>query len=301
MDIRAIAMGLSFALIWSSAFTSGRMIVEDAPPLTALALRFLFSGIVAVGIALAAGQSWRLDRREWRTVIVFGICQNALYLGLMFFAMTRIEASLAAIVASTMPLIVALLGWLWHRERMSALGLAGLMAGTLGAILLMGGRVGGGADLIGVLCAVVAALALAVATLSVRALSPAPAAAGETASPVKASGRVMMVVGMQMFVGAAALGLVAPAVETWEVNWTPRLVLAFLYTSLVSGVLVTWIWFRLVARIGAVKAATFHFLNPFFGVAIAALLLGERFGAIDLLGVAIIAAGILAVQLSKAR
>ncbi|MGB2215017.1 MAG: EamA family transporter, partial [Paracoccaceae bacterium] len=50
---------------------------------------------------------------------------------------------------------------------------------------------------------------------------------------------------------------------------------------------------------GAVKAATFHFLNPFFGVLIAAALLGEKIGLLDYVGVVIIALGILAVQLSK--
>ncbi|MCA3509516.1 MAG: EamA/RhaT family transporter, partial [Rhodobacter sp.] len=40
MDFRAIAMGLAFSAMWSSAFTSARMIVMDAPPLTALAIRF---------------------------------------------------------------------------------------------------------------------------------------------------------------------------------------------------------------------------------------------------------------------
>jgi drug/metabolite transporter (DMT)-like permease len=54
-----------------------------------------------------------------------------------------------------------------------------------------------------------------------------------------------------------------------------------------------------VNRIGAVRSATFHFLNPFFGVAIASLLLGEKLGLTDVLGVVVIAAGILAVQLSK--
>jgi drug/metabolite transporter (DMT)-like permease len=55
----------------------------------------------------------------------------------------------------------------------------------------------------------------------------------------------------------------------------------------------------LVGRIGAVKASTFHFLNPFLGVAAAAVLLGERLGPMDVIGVVIIAGGILAVQLSK--
>jgi drug/metabolite transporter (DMT)-like permease len=77
------------------------------------------------------------------------------------------------------------------------------------------------------------------------------------------------------------------------------LVLAFLYTTFVPGLAATWIWFTLVNRIGAIRAATFHFLNPFFGVAIAALVLGETLGPLDVLGVVIIAAGILAVQVAR--
>jgi drug/metabolite transporter (DMT)-like permease len=83
------------------------------------------------------------------------------------------------------------------------------------------------------------------------------------------------------------------------VDWSWQLVAAFVYTTLVPGLAATLIWFLLMDRIGAVRAATFHFLNPFFGVAIAAVLLGERLGALDVIGVAIIAGGILAVQLSK--
>ena len=65
------------------------------------------------------------------------------------------------------------------------------------------------------------------------------------------------------------------------------------------GLLATWIWFVLVGRIGAVKAAAYHFLNPVFGVAVAAVLLGEALSWLDIVGVLIIAGGILAVQLSK--
>jgi drug/metabolite transporter (DMT)-like permease len=129
-------------------------------------------------------------------------------------------------------------------------------------------------------------VALTVATLALRGAS--------------SGGNVMMVVGLQMLVGAAILIGPALALETPEVNWTLQLVLAFAYTTLVPGLAATWVWFRLVQRIGAVRGATFHFLNPFFGVAIAALLLGEALGPMDLIGVAIIMAGILAVQLSKA-
>ena len=107
MDIRAIAMGLTFALMWSSAFTSARIIVVDASPLFSLAVRFLISGLIGISIALAMGQTWRLTRGQWRATIIFGICQNALYLGLNFVAMQTVEAGLAAIIASSMPLLVA--------------------------------------------------------------------------------------------------------------------------------------------------------------------------------------------------
>ncbi len=66
MDLRAIFMGLLFALVWSSAFTSARVIVAYAPPMGSLALRFLVSGLIAVAIARAMGQSWTLTRSQWR-------------------------------------------------------------------------------------------------------------------------------------------------------------------------------------------------------------------------------------------
>lgn len=286
MDIRAILMGLAFAFMWSSAFTSARMIVADAPPLTALAARFLISGLIGVAIAGAVGQSWRLTKPQWRSVVIFGLCQNALYLGLNFVAMQWVEASLAAIIASTMPLLVALLGWAFLGQSVRPLGIAGLVAGFVGVAIIMGARFSGGVSVPGLVLCVLGALALAVATLTARGAS--------------SGGNVLMIVGLQMFVGAAVLAVVAAFTERGlPIHWTPRLILAFLYTTLVPGLLATWVWFRLVARIGAVTAATYHFLNPFFGVLVAAALLGETLGVTDVVGVLVVAAGILAVQLSK--
>ena len=101
MDIRAILMGLAFAVMWSSAFTSARIIVADASPLMALSARYLISGLIGVGVALALGQTWRLTRAQWRATIIFGVLQNAVYLGMNFVAMQTVQASLAAIIAST--------------------------------------------------------------------------------------------------------------------------------------------------------------------------------------------------------
>ena len=286
MDARALVMGLAFAAMWSSAFASARIIVADAPPLAALAVRFLISGALAVGIAAALGQSWRLTPAQARATLLFGICQNALYLGLMFVAMQTVEASLAAIIASTMPLLVALASWLAFGERLPPMGVAGLAAGLAGVGLIMGTRLQGGADAGGVALCVIAVVALMVATLAVRGAS--------------SGGNVLMIVGLQMLVGSAALLVPAALFETWTVTPSWRLAAAFAYTTLVPGLGATLVWFLLVRRIGATRAASFHFLNPFLGVAIAAAVLGEAIGWTDVLGVAIVMAGILAVQRARA-
>ncbi len=286
MDIRALIAGLTFALIWSSAFTSARIIVTNAPPLSVSAVRFLIAGLIALALARAVGQSWRLTQQQWRLTILFGICQNALYLGLNFVAMTTVEASVAAIIASSLPLLVALAGWLISGETVRPLGLVGLAAGIGGVVLIMGSRITQGVDLWGMGLCGLAALALTFATLAVRGAS--------------SGGNVISVVGWQMLVGSLALTGPALLFETWEATLSPVVIAAFAYTVLLPGLVATLIWFWLVGRIGATRAATFHFLNPVFGVSIAWLLLGEAIGPLDILGVLVTTFGILAVQLSKA-
>ncbi|WP_347834346.1 DMT family transporter [uncultured Planktomarina sp.] len=285
MDIRAILAGLAFALIWSSAFTSARIIVADAPPILSLSLRFLISGLIGIALARFLGQTWRLTPGQWRATIVFGLCQNALYLGLNFVAMQTVEASLASIIASTMPLAVGLAGWVIFRERLSALGVLGLCAGAGGVALIMGARMQAGADFYGIALCFIAVASLTVATLMVRGAS--------------SGGNLLMIVGLQMLVGAGFLVIPGLMFDQPEVTWSGKLVLAFSYTVLMPGLVATFIWFWLVQRIGAVKAATFHFLNPFFGVLIAAVLLGETLSVWDIVGVVIIMVGILSVQMAR--
>ena len=284
MDFRAIGMGLAFALMWSSAFTSARIIVTNAPPLTVSAARFFIAGLVTLAIARALGQSLRLSPAQWRLTILIGVCQNALYLGLNFVAMQTIEASLAAIVASSLPLWVALAGCLIWRETLSPVALTGLFGGFAGVALIMGTRLSAGVDPYGLLLCGIGVLALTFATLAVRGAS--------------SGGNLLTVVGMQMLVGGVALTVPA-FTEPWAFNWSWLLIAAVLYTIFVPGVIATIVWFQLVNRIGTVRAATFHFLNPFLGVAVAALLLGEALGPLDIVGVLIITVSIFAVQASR--
>jgi drug/metabolite transporter (DMT)-like permease len=152
----------------------------------------------------------------------------------------------------------------------------------------MADRFNGGADAVGIVMCVLGVVALTVATLTVKSAS-------------SDGGNLLMVVGLQLMVGAIALLPPALIFETIEVSWSWELVAAFVYTTLMPGLFATFIWFKLVGRIGSTRAATFHFLNPVFGVAIAAALLGERLSWWDVVGVVVITLGILAVQLSRVR
>lgn len=286
MALTPILMGVGFAFIWASAFTTSRIIVTAFPPLTALVIRFGLSGLIGMAVAYGMGQRLQFSTAEWRRLVIFGVCQNALYLGLFWVAMQWIEASAASIIASVMPLLVALAGWAWMGERLRPMAVAGLIIGFLGVAIIMGVRLSHGLNLGGLALCAIGVMALTAATLASR---------GTGAGP-----NVFMAVAVQMLVGAAAL--VPPAVM---LEWGRPLTLnattgaAMLYSIVVPGLYATWLWFRLVARVGAVRAATFHFLSPLFGVAIAAALLGERFGASDVIGAGVIAAGILMVQLSR--
>ena len=285
LSLKALLLGLVFALIWSSAFTSARIIVSHAPPLGALSLRFFLSGILALIIALWLKQTFKLTKKQLQATVVFGVCQNTIYLGLNFVAMQWIEASLAAIIASSMPLLVALLGWFFLGQRLSTVGVLGLGLGFVGVILILGFRLTAGISELGLIYCIVGALALSIATLAVR--------------NTNSGGNLMVIVGYQMLIGGASLSIFSIIFETYKVSFNWELMVAFIYTTLAPGLIATVVWFWLVNEIGAVKAATFHFLNPFFGVSIAALILGEPLSLSDYFGVVIVTIGILLVQTSK--
>ena len=288
MDFRSILMGVSFSFIWSSAFTSAKILVTAASPLMVLSLRFFISGLLGIALARMLGQKIQLNRSEWTVVVIIGISQNAIYLAFNFIAMQWIEASLAAIIASLLPLVVAAVCWIFLGEKTGFKGMLGLIVGFGGVLVIMLDKLSSSNAYLGMTLCLIAVAALAGATLYV----------GRMMSLNK---NVVMIVGLQMLVGSLTLFPFSLIFETWSIEWSTSFVLAFLYTTLVPGLFGTLIWFFLVRRIGPVKAATFHFLNPFFGVLVAALILSEPLSMSDGIGVTIIMAGILLVQLSRKK
>jgi len=288
MDLRSILMGISFSVIWSSAFTSAKILVTAASPLMVLSVRFLISGLLGIVLASLLGQRIQLNRGEWLVVVIIGITQNALYLAFNFIAMQWIEAGLAAIIASLLPIIVAVVCWLFLGEKTMFTGILGLLAGFGGVLLIMIDKLSGSSAYLGIALCLIGVVGLATATLYV----------GRVMSSNK---NVLMIVGLQMIVGCITLFPFSLIFETWSIEWSRGFIIAFLYTTVVPGLLGTLIWFFLVRRVGPIKAATFHFLNPFFGVLVAVLILDETLSVEDGIGVVIIMVGILLVQMSRRK
>ena len=290
MDTRSISMGFLFSLIWSSAFTSAKIVVEFSPPLLTLGVRFIISGCIGLLIVwlLRYPVRLKLNKLEWASLACFGICQNSIYLGLNFIAMQNIDASVAVIIASLLPLFVAMISSIFNLEVLSRLSVFGLVLGVTGVTSIMLIKIESRSDMIGVLLCILAVLALAVATLIAK------------HSLIKNDNTLTMV-SIQMLIGSVPLLITSTIFEEWTINWSTKLMLAFSYTTLVPGLLATFIWFKLVDRVGATKSAAFHFLNPVLGVIIASIILSEKISNNEILGILVVMIAIIMIQLSRIK
>ncbi|MEQ9812429.1 MAG: DMT family transporter [Azospirillaceae bacterium] len=285
-------IGLAFAVIWSSAFTSAKLALQFAPPVLMLAVRFAIAGGLAVAAAVLMGQAWPRTRTAWRSILILGICQNTLYLGLMFVAMTTINAGLGAIIGSAMPIVMAAIAPVFLAERIGPMKLAGMGLGFAGVIWVMSAHLGdpvsgGVGQEVGILCAVIGTIALAVGTAVVKRGSFGTG--------------ITMVMGLQMLVGSITLlpfGLAFESFGSFDVTW--EFVAALAYIIVFPSLVATWLWFTLLGRTTAANASSFHFFNPVFGVGAAFLVLGEPVGWGDAVGVVLVAVGILVVNRARA-
>ena len=286
MQIKHVLLGVVFALIWSSAFPSAKVAVQYAPPFFILFIRFLFSGLMAIAIAKAIGQNISFSKRDWLSIVAFGVLQNSIYLGLIFLAVTKIEANVSVIIASILPLTVAIFSWVFLSSRISFLGAAGLLMGFSGVLMIMYQRTQAGSEFLGILLCFIALIATTLATIILARINVNKK-------------NVLMLVGMQMLVGCLTLLPISYFFENWVVIWHVNFVLTFGYITLFPGIVAPLIWFYLQKEIGTVRFSSFHFLNPFFGVFLSFILLNESLSIFDFIGILVVTFGLYLVQRSK--
>ena len=84
--VRLALMVLGFVLLWSSAFSAGKIAVADCPPLIFLAVRFFAAGVLMMALAAVSGIPWTLTRRDVAVFAALGVANQAVYLGIGYVA-----------------------------------------------------------------------------------------------------------------------------------------------------------------------------------------------------------------------
>jgi drug/metabolite transporter (DMT)-like permease len=248
-----------------------------------MASRFLVAGAVLLAWARLTGRPMPAGRREWGGIVLLGLLNNAIYLGLTAMALRDISAGMGAILASTNPLLLAVAApWLLG-ERLTARKLLGLLIAFGGVVWVMSSRVGPDNR--------PAAMALLILSITFLVM-------GTVLFKRMARDQDLIVLNAgQLFVAGVALIIPSAVLEPLgSVRLTPAFVAAQAY--LIAGV--SWvgmvIWFWLLRHGDATRASAWFFLNPVIGVFLGAALLGEPLRAEDFLGSATVALGIHLVQ-----
>jgi drug/metabolite transporter (DMT)-like permease len=279
----ADALLLVTVLVWSFHFAVVKYALSNGvPPLVYATLRLGIGSVLFAGITY--GREHTLRARKYDLVLLCGVLGLSLYLNQLSFAyaIDLTNASTVALLFGTLPICVGLLAWITRIER--ARWRQWLAAGvSFGGVALVAADAPGGLshDLGGVLLGMLVPVTWAAYSVLVTPLL-------RRYSPY----RISTLVGLAAVVPLAATAAPQLAHQHWNAITTLAW-LGLAYTILLSYALGNVLWFTAIHRVGANRASLYANLQPFLGAAFAVLTLGETMGSLQIVGGAIIAAGIL--------
>ena len=261
-------------------FVAVKLVVEVVPPLLFAAARFTFAGLLLFGLLRLIDPSSRLKRTDFLPVLGLGVVGITLTQSVFTIGVSLTTAANTALIYSTAPVWGMLLGFFLGLERPRLSGVAGVALCLLGvAIVVHGGLDLGGTSLPGDALILAAAVCWGCYTMLslglLRRYSPLAVAA------------YPMVLG-----GLAAFPLAAVDLEVTPASLDATVWFAALYSTLCSSAFGFAAWQRGVSRVGANRVLVYQYLVAITGVGAGILLLDERFGLQQILGSAVVLAGV---------
>lgn len=269
-----------FVLIWSTGFIVARYGMPHAPPLKFLSLRYLFSLLVLVPL-VSFRREWPRDRGQWLHLIVVGALMQAGYLGGVWSAVKHgIAAGTVALIVGLQPLLTAVL--LSARgHRVTGRQWLGLLLGFSGLALVVVHKLdGGGLSTYNLILAMTALASITAGTLwQKRFVSPGP---------------VWGALAVQM---CSALVLSAPLalLEHEPVVWAPAMIGALAWSVLALTIGAGALLYLLIQRGAAVQVTSLIYWVPPVTAVMGWVLFRESLGITTLTGMALVAAGVVAV------
>lgn len=275
------------SLVWGTSWLVIKIGLQDVPPFTGAALRFLIAGVCMIGVARLLAAREGGGRPPFRVVLAHGACQFGLNYGLVYVCQTVIPSGMVAVLWAVFPLFIALgQHFIVREQRLSGRKWLGIAVSF-----------GGIATLFATDLREVDARAVPMGALLL--LAPLSVAASTLYFKQRAAGASSLLLNRDaMWIGAAMLGACALALESpLEVTWTRRAVLSLLYLSLVATVLTFGVYFWLLRYVPAYRMSLISFITPLVALLIGTVLGGEPLGPRTVLGALLVVGGVgLAVQ-----
>ncbi|MBR0960418.1 DMT family transporter [Bradyrhizobium japonicum] len=279
---------LLLSLLWGGAFFFAAVAVRELPPLTVVVSR---TGLAALALAVILrfrGEGWRFRGRALPAFFIMGLLNNLLPFCLLFWAQTMIPSGLASILNATTPIFsIVVAHFLLADERMAANKATGIGFGFLGVVVLLGGNLlnSEGIAVVGMLACLGAALSYGFAGVYGRNFKTMGLSASQVAFGQITATTIMMI----------------PIVSIVDTPWNLQIpslpVIASLVALAVASTALAYVvFFRLLASAGAVNTALVTLLIPVSAILLGALFLGEVLAFRHYAGMALIGAGLLAID-----
>ncbi len=288
MSLLEWSLLITLSVLWGGSFFFNGVAVRELPPLTLVFLRVGLAAILLNLVLLATGQRLPRERRAWAAFFGMGFLNNALPFTLIVWGQKEIASGLAAILNATTPLFTVLVAHAFtHDEKLSSGRVAGVAIGFAGVVVMIGP-----AALEGVQLTVLAQLACLAGALSY-------AFAGVYGRRFRALGvsPMMTATGQVTASTAMLIPVVAMIDQPWTLVFPSMAVWSAVFgVATLSTALGYILYFRILATAGATNLLLVTFLIPVSAILLGSLVLGERLSPQHFAGMALIGAGLAAID-----
>ncbi len=272
------------SIFWGGSFLFVGIAVSDFQAFTIAFLRVAIATAVLWLVLAATGTGMPKKTSIWASFFLMGAINGALPFSLIAWGQSHIASGLASILIATTPLIAVVIAhFATSDERMTAGRLAGVLAGLLGVIVLIGPDAQGALQtgLIAQVAIILAAAMYASSSIYGRRFSkwgvpPLVVATGQvTASTILLLPLVLLV--------DQPWQLATPSGLSW---------LAVGALGLISTGIAYLLYFRVLATAGATNLMLVNFLVPITAIMLGIIVLSEVLLIQHIAGMLLIAAGL---------
>ncbi|QLC34970.1 DMT family transporter (plasmid) [Halarchaeum sp. CBA1220] len=292
MARRDAALYLALAASWGTAFVATDAALDTVPPVPLAALRFDLAALLLVGVVLATGRSFRpRGWGDWAPILVGGLCNIGLHHALLFAGQRTVPPAVAATLLGLVPVLTpAVTRFARPDERLSALGVAGVLVGFGGVVLIADPDPSNLAASAGVGLVLASAVAWTVGAVFTR------------EDDADLGGLALQA--WMLLVGALALDAAAFAIPGQSfamAAFPPETTLWVLYLAVVPGAAGFLVYFRLLDRLGPIEMGLLEYVIPPFAAVFGWLVLGEGIEASTVGGFLAVLVGFCLVKAGALR